>query len=77
MHILIMLIFSYLILFDIYPLGTTLQSTDNNNKTLFGIIPRMFVSIPVVEMPASEVFILLCMIASTISELREVYNIIL
>lgn len=73
MHILILIIFCYLILFDLYPLATDYQLESTNvAKPLFGISLLNILHIPFIQMSMSEVFIILYMFSLTITELREV-----
>ena len=66
MHMLMLMIFCYLILFDLYPLPTTLLDPSQFNATLFGA------KLVLVQMPTSEIFMLIYMGTITIGELREV-----
>jgi hypothetical protein len=76
MHILILIIFCYLILFDLNPLATDYQLNSTNvAKPLFGISLLNILNIPYIQMSMSEVFIILYMFSLTITELREVCRI--
>ncbi len=68
MHILMLLIFAYLILFDLWPLPMTQSDGVYKPKKLFALL-----DVSIVQMPISEIFIMLYMIALFFSELREVY----
>ena len=61
-----LMIFCYLILFDLYPLPSTLMDPSQFNATLFGA------KLVLVQMPTSEIFMLIYMGTITIGELREV-----
>ena len=68
MHILMLLIFAYLILFDLWPLPMTQSDGVYKPKKFFALL-----DVSIVQMPISEIFIMLYMIALFFSELREVY----
>jgi len=66
MHMFMLLLFSYLILFDLWPLPNAV--TTYQTKKLFGLLDAS-----ALQMPTTELFIVLYMFAILIAEIREVY----
>jgi hypothetical protein len=65
MHILMLMIFCYLVLFDLWPLSNTFPAGKYEQRLQFGTLK--------LANPLTEIFIIVYMFSNLIAELREVY----